>query len=130
MAVKLTLNSNYQKVIKGDFTKEGLFEMVVDIERRAKAFAPRDTAALVNSAAISKITNGYKLSFGSSRVPYARIQHDGGVIKPKNAKVLAWKKAGQWIFAKSVRIKPTKYLEKSADAIARGNVSKYFRNKI
>lgn len=130
MSVKITLNDNWTKVVKGEWTRLGLLEMMVDIDTRAKAYAPKDTSALVNSSRIDKVRDGYKLTFGSSRVPYARIQHEGGTIRPKKAKSLAWKADGELIFAKSVNIKATKYLEKGADAITRGNTSKYWRNKI
>ena len=131
MSVKLTMNSNWDKVVKGDFTKVGLLEMVTDIHRRSVVLAPRDTSALVNSSKISSIQGGYKLSFGGSRVPYARIQHEGGTIKPKRAKVLSWEgKDGKRHFAKSVTIKGTKYLEKAADSVARGDKGKYFRGKV
>lgn len=108
MAVRLTMNQNWQKVVKGDFTQDGLLEMVTDIDRRAKVIAPVESGALVNSGLISKIPKGYKLSFGSSRVPYARKRHFENKKNPQSKG----------------------YLTKAADAISRGNVSKYFRNKI
>lgn len=108
MAVKVTMNQNWQKVLKGDFTQEGLLEMVTDIDRRAKVIAPVETGALVNSGLISRIAKGYKLSFGSARVPYARRRHFENKKNPQT----------------------TGYLTKAADAITRGDVSKYFRNKI
>lgn len=105
MAVRLTMNSNWTKIVKGDFTKAGLLEMVTDIHRRAVILAPILTAALRNSGVIEPITDGYRIKFGSSRVPYARRQH----------------------FEHKTR---SGYLAKAGDSVARGDKSKYFRGKI
>lgn len=44
-------------------------------------------------------------------IKYARIQEEGGIIRPKNKKLLAWKtKSGKWAFAKQVEITPQPYL--------------------
>ena len=47
---------------------------------------------------------GDGLSIGTDKVQ-ARILHYGGTIRPRNAKMLAWKNFdGQWVFAKEVKI--------------------------
>lgn len=131
MPVRLTMNNNWVRVVKGDFTKVGLLEMVTDIHRRAVILAPKDSRALINSGMIEPIHDGYKVKFGGSKVPYARIQHEGGTIRPKNKSRLTWKgKDGRWHSAKSVTIKGTKYLEKAGESVARGDKSKYFRGKV
>lgn len=114
MAVKVTMNQNWTKVVKGDFTQEGLLEMVTDIHKRAVALAPVDTSALANSGRVNKITNGYAVRFGSSRVPYARIHELGG-----------WTGRGHKTY-----IVDKHYLSRAGDNVARGDVGKYFRNKI
>lgn len=108
MAVKVTMNQNWTKVVKGNFTQEGLLEMVTDIHKRAVALAPVDTSALANSGRVNKITRGYSVTFGSSRVPYARRRHFENKKNPQTKG----------------------YLAKAGDNVARGNVGKYFRNKI
>jgi hypothetical protein len=104
-----------------------VLEMATDIHRVAGLLAPRDTRALINSGRIERESSAhYKIIFGGGRVPYARIQHEGGVIKPKNAKLLAWKEGEKWHFAKSVTIKGTHYLEKAGDATSR-NAKRYLK---
>lgn len=105
-----------------------VLQMATDIDRQAKILAPHDTGALANSGRISRKSQAnYSITFGGSRVPYARIRHEGGVIRPKNAKVLAWKdKDGDWHYANSVTVKGKKYLSIPGDNISR-NVSRYFK---
>lgn len=81
-------------------------EIATDIDRRAKILAPVDTRALVNSGRIERIgIAAFKIIFGSSKVPYARIRH---FENRKNPQTLG-------------------YLEKAGDSVARGNVDKYLR---
>lgn len=130
MKARIVHNANFAKFIQGTPLKAGLLEMATDIHRRASAFAPKDTGALVNSGRIESLNDGYRVTFGSSRVPYARIQELGGTIKPKSKPVLAWKDAdGEWVYAKSVTIKAKKYLSRAGDSVARGSKAKYFRGK-
>jgi hypothetical protein len=82
----------------------GLLELVTDVDAKAKILAPKDTRALVNSAVISKTKEGYVITQGSSRVPYARRQYFENRTK-------------------------SKWLETAAESTVRSNVSKYFRNK-
>lgn len=57
-----------------------------------------------------------KVIVGSNKV-YARIQDTGGVIKPKNKKLLAFKVNGQFVFARSVTIKGNKYMTNAYEQI-------------
>lgn len=86
----------------------GLFEMSTDIHRRAVMLAPRETGALANSGEIDRVTNGYSITFGSTKVPYARRRH---FENKKNPQTLG-------------------YLAKAGDSVVRGNTAKYFRGKI
>ena len=108
MKVKVTMNQNWDSIKKADWLDIGLLEMSTDIDRRAKALAPVETSALRNSGEVSPITNGYKISFGSSRVPYARRRHFENRKNPQTKG----------------------YLAKAGDSVARGNTAKYFRSKI
>ena len=102
MTVKVTMIPGWDTKIERGL-KQGVLAMTVDIQKRAVILAPKLTSALANSAIIGTVFNGYKVTFGSSRVPYARIQHEGGTIRPKNKPVLAWKdKSGNWHYAMSV----------------------------
>lgn len=94
--------------------KIALLEMTTDIHRRSTVLAPKDSRALVNSGKIDPVTDGYKITYGSSRVPYARIHELGG-----------WTGRGHKTF-----IKDKHYLGKAGDSVARGDKSKYFRGKV
>jgi hypothetical protein len=87
--------------------KAGMLEMVTEIHKRAVMLAPTDTGALVNSGRIKTIPMGYAVTFGSSRVPYARRRH---FENKKNPQTL-------------------EYLEKAGDSVVKGNTSKYFRGR-
>ena len=88
--------------------KGGLLEMATDIRNRAVILAPVETGALKNSGVVIPITNGYKIQFGSGRVPYARKRH---FENRKNPQTIG-------------------YLAKAADSVERANSSKYFKGKV
>lgn len=102
--VKVTMKPRWAEQIEGGMNK-ALLEMSVDIQTRAVILAPVLTGALRNSGKVTPITDGYKISFGSARVPYARRQHFEHRTK-------------------------SGYLAKAGDSVARGDKSKYFRGKI
>ena len=107
MPVKSSLNKNWSKEGESSI-KKGLLEMVTDILTRAVILAPIETSALRNSGVVEPIVNGYKVKFGSSRVPYARRRH---FENKKNPQTLG-------------------YLAKAGDSVVRGDKTKYFRGKI
>ena len=89
--------------------ERGLAEMATDIDTRAKVLAPKDTRALVNSGRIKRLSAvAYQISFGSSQVPYARRRH---FENKKNPQTLG-------------------YLSRAADAVARSDKDKYFKDKV
>lgn len=106
MSVKVRIKPNWSGNIEKGM-KLALLEMTTDIHARSVILAPKDTRALANSGRIEPISDGYKITFGSARVPYARIHELGG----------------QYIKAKH-------YLGNAGDSVARGDKSKYFRNKV
>lgn len=89
-------------------TQSGLLELATDIHRRAIINAPKDTRALVNSGRVDRVSKGYSITFGSSRVPYARRRHFENKKNPQTKL----------------------YLFKAADSVMRGNLAKYWRGKI
>lgn len=107
MPVKVTMNRGWQSQIERGM-KAALLEMVTDIHKIASDRAPKDTRNLVNSGKIEPVTDGYKVSFGGGKVPYARRRH---FENKKNPQTLG-------------------YLALAGDAVARGDKSKYFRNKV
>lgn len=88
--------------------KIALLDMATDIHRRAVVIAPKDSRALVNSGKIEPITDGYKIKFGSDRVPYARRRHFENKLHPGTKG----------------------YLSKAGDSVARSDKSKYFKGRI
>jgi len=107
MSVKVNMKPNWDKNI-ADGLKKGLAEMSIDIHKRAVILAPIETGALRNSSRVEPVTNGYRIRFGDSRVPYARRRHFENKKNPQTRG----------------------YLAKAGDSVARGDQSKYFRGKI
>lgn len=105
--VRVTMKRNWKSDEERGM-KSGLLEMVTDIHTRAVILAPVDTSALRNSGKIEPVIGGYKVQFGSSKVPYARRRHFENKKNPQTKG----------------------YLAKAGDSVSRGNVSKYFRNKV
>lgn len=105
MKAKITHNANFSKIVGGAPIKAGLLQMATDIHRRAVAFAPIETGALKNSGRVETENDGYKVIFGSSRVPYARRRH---FENKKNPQTLG-------------------YLAKAGDSVARNSKGKYFK---
>lgn len=105
MTVVMNIKPNWQNVpLKA--MEAGLAEMATAIDTRAKILAPRDTGALINSGRIQRLgTLAYKVSFGSSSVPYARRRH---YENRKNPQTIG-------------------YLTKAGESVTRSDTSKYFR---
>jgi hypothetical protein len=106
MRVKTTIIPNWDGKIHKNM-QAALLDMAADIDKRAKILAPKLTRALVNSALISpsKLSDTYTVSFGSSKVPYARRRH---YENKKNPQTIG-------------------YLTKAGESVARGSTGKYFR---
>lgn len=107
MPVKLNVNPRWSDGIERGM-KLGILEMATDIHRRSKALAPVLTRALVNSGVIEPITDGYRIKYGSGKVPYARRRH----------------------FENNKHPDTKGYLAKAGDSVARGDTSKYFKDKV
>ena len=81
----------------------GLLDMMTDIHRRSNMLAPVDTSAMVNSSMINRLGSlAYSITYGNSRVPYARRQFFENKTK-------------------------SRYLTKAADSVVRGDIGRYFR---
>lgn len=93
----------------------GLLKLITEVDKRSAALSPKDSRALVNSRKIRKTGMfEYTLSYGSSKVPYARIQELGG-----------W--AGR---ALASHIKGTRYLQGGAESVAQGDFGRFFRSAV
>lgn len=51
------------------------------------------------------------ITAGNSKVPYARIHEQGGIIRARNAPFLVFRVGGRWIKTKQVRIPARPYLQ-------------------
>lgn len=107
----------FEEAARAYLTKAGLM-----VEGRARELAPSDKGTLRGSIKAGKVKKEWgefsiKIGTNVSYAPY----HEFGTgiygkfnrpIRPKRARVLAWKSGGGWVFAKSVRgVKASKYLE-------------------
>lgn len=101
MTVKVKINHNWSRDVDTELTR-GFLGIVTDTHRRSAILTPKDTRALVNSGKIEPIVNGYKIKYGSSKVPYARRQYYEN------------RRSSHW-------------LGRAADAVLRSDLSKYFR---
>lgn len=101
MPVKVTMKQNWQANLSKELNI-GLLEMTTDVHARSNILTPKDTRALVNSGRIESVSDGYKITYGSDRVPYARRQFYEN------------RTSSHW-------------LTKAADGVVRGALAKYFR---
>lgn len=71
----------------------------------AKATAPKDTGRLANSHLSTIVDEGVRIRGRvEATVEYAIYVHEGhGIIRPRNAKVLAFRIGGTLVFAKQVK---------------------------
>lgn len=98
----------WTKNIEGSMEK-GLLEEVIDIGTRANIIAPKLTGALVGSRNTRKTGNlEYTISYGGGKVPYAKRRY----------------------FENNKHPNSKKWLEKAAESVSRGDVGKYYRDKI
>lgn len=106
--VKISIDKNWSGKILNSLDA-GLIDLVADAHRRAVIIAPKLSRALVNSGMISRLGFlAYSLSFGSSKVPYARKRHFENKKNPQT----------------------TGYLAKAGLEAYRGDIGKHFRNKL
>lgn len=105
--VKIDMKRGWAQNIQNGL-KSGLLEMATDIQRVAADRAPIDSGALRNSGKVEAVRDGYRIRFGSGRVPYARIRHYENRKNPSSIG----------------------YLAKAGDSVARSDTSRYFRRKV
>lgn len=95
--------------------ERGLAEMATDIHKRASILAPKKDRHLVNSGVITRLgATAYRIKFGSSKAPYARIHELGGDTGRNYA----------------THIVAKHYLGRAADGVKRGNTVRYFKGKV
>lgn len=112
-----TLDQLSGKII-GDAIEAGIKRGAEKVQERARAnvdrkFTKHPTGKLRESIMVKMEGSGRnaKAKVGSDLV-YSRIHEYGGIIRPKKAKMLAWRgEDGKMIFAKQVRMPARPYLE-------------------
>lgn len=96
-----------------EYNEKAAAMMATDIHSRSAVLAPKDTRNLVNSGKITRLGKAhYAVTYGSAKVPYARI-HELGGMTGKDYKV--------HIVAKH-------YLEQAGESVVRGNLGKYYED--
>lgn len=113
MPIRMNIKRNWSAPIQKGM-QAALLEMTTDIHRKSIILVPKDTRALANSGKIQPIADGYAITYGSDRVPYARIHELGGYT-------------GRGL---ATRIPAKHYLRDAGESVARGNKAKYFRGKV
>lgn len=103
-SVKVNMVPGWEGRVLNSLNK-GVLSIASDVHNRSKALAPVDTRALVNSAITEPVKDGYKVKYGSSRVPYARRRH----------------------FENNKNPQTKGYLAKAAESVVRGNLAKHFK---
>lgn len=99
--LKVSINKQWSQGVEKEM-QVGLLDLTTTVHSRSNVLTPKDTRALVNSGNISPIADGYKITYGSDRVPYARRQFYEN------------RRSSHW-------------LTKAADSVVRGSLAKYFR---
>lgn len=107
MSVRVNMKAGWAGAIEQQL-KAGLLSLTTDVHTRSTILAPKDTRALVLSGKIGSIANGFTITYGSSRVPYARRRH----------------------FENNKNPQTKKYLSKAGDNAMRGDISKHWRGRI
>ncbi len=82
----------------------------------ARENAPKDNGDLAASIVVLDGPSADGGSYGSS-LEYAWMREEGGVIRARNAKALAFMYNGHLVMVQSVYQEGTKYMERSADTM-------------
>lgn len=71
-----------------------------------RSIAPTNSTGVAGPSGIVEHQGGLikKTTRVGTKVAYARIHNEGGVIRPKTAKALRFKVRGKWVFAQEVKI--------------------------
>lgn len=115
MAIKTTVVANpNREILLINQNEVAAAMMATDIHSRSAVLAPKDTRNLVNSGKIARLGDAhYAVTYGSGKVPYARIQELGGDTGRNHA----------------THIVGQHYLEQAGDSVVRGDLSKYYKGQ-
>lgn len=89
MSYKLQLSADWARKLSTQQLNEGGVRMMTDILKMARQNAPVLTGALRNSGRFQQLsTVKWRITFGNSRVPYARIREYYNRLHPNTVRYL------------------------------------------
>lgn len=89
MSYRLQLSADWARKLSTQQLNEGGVKMMTDILKMARQNAPVLTGALRNSGRFQQLsTVKWRITFGNSRVPYARIREHMNRLHPNTVRYL------------------------------------------
>jgi hypothetical protein len=89
MSYRLQLSSDWARKLSTQQLNKGGVRMMTDILKMARQNAPVLTGALRNSGRFQQVsTLKWRITFGNSRVPYARIREHMNRLHPNTVRYL------------------------------------------
>lgn len=89
MSYRLQLSADWARKLSTQQLNEGGVRMMTDILKMARQNAPVLTGALRNSGRFQQLsTVKWRITFGNSRVPYARIREHMNRLHPNTVRYL------------------------------------------
>lgn len=89
MSYRLQLSADWTRKLSTQQLNEGGVRMMTDILKMARQNAPVLTGALRNSGRFQQLsTVKWRITFGNSRVPYARIREHVNRLHPNTVRYL------------------------------------------
>lgn len=89
MSYRLQLSADWTRKLSTQQLNEGGVKMMTDILKMARQNAPVLTGALRNSGRFQQLsTVKWRITFGNSRVPYARIREHTNQLHPNTVRYL------------------------------------------
>lgn len=89
MSYRLQLSADWARKLSTQQLNEGGVRMMTDILKMARQNAPVLTGALRNSGRFQQLsTVKWRITFGNSRVPYARIREHVNRLHPNTVRYL------------------------------------------
>lgn len=89
MSYQLKVSATWARKLSTQQLNKGGVRMMTDILRMARQNAPVKTGALRNSGRFQQVGNTHwQITFGNSRVPYARIREHTNRLHPNTTRYL------------------------------------------
>jgi hypothetical protein len=89
MSYQLKLSTTWTRKLSTQQLNKGGTRMMTDILRMARQNAPVKTGALRNSGRFQQVGNNHwQITFGNSRIPYARLREHTNRLHPNTIRYL------------------------------------------